>query len=67
MEKELCQQTIFILGYLKDDFIVDTDGDKKHSDEGSYEDEESEESCDSDSSEESELNEECYEYSSEDE
>jgi len=55
-------------GYLKDDFIVDTDGDKKHSEEDSYDDdEESEESCDSDSSEESELNEECYEYSSDDE
>lgn len=51
-------------GYLKDDFIVETDSDKKHSDDGSYDDEESEDFCDSDSSDESELNEECYEYSS---
>ena len=55
-------------GYLKDDFIVDTDSDKKHTDESSeYESDESEVSCDTDSSEGSELNEECYEYTSDDE
>ena len=50
-------------GYLKDGFVVDTDSDKKDSDNCS--DEEAVDDNDlSDESDNSELGEECYEYSS---
>ena len=49
-------------GYLKDDFVVDTESEKKDSDNGSCE-EEVGESDSSDDSDNSELGEEFYEYS----
>ena len=53
-------------GYLKDNFVVDTESEKKDSDDGSCEEGE-EESDSSDDSDNSELEEEFYEYSTDDE